>query len=140
MARKVRIIEKTINAVLIAPLVGSSLTALPFVFYAASLYGTLSEALIFMVSAVIIGALIGWPAMLVFGLPLHWLICRMKLRYWFIYGILGALIGTLSSIIFFFILPGEGGYWFNGLPFILGAPTGAISAIWFHIMCFDLDP
>jgi len=65
----------------------------------------------------LIGAIIGYPCTLLFGLPTHFLLMRQGWTRWWAYAIAGALIGAVYYVIVPMVLTGltrldgvEGGY------------------------------
>lgn len=81
------------------------------------------------------GAAIGWPAMLIGGLPAHAYLTRRNQTHFWIYTALGAVIGSVAMIVYFAIvgdlmslLVGDGG-WLT----ISGPLSGGLAAglFWF---------
>ena len=73
--------------------------------------------------------LVGWPAMLIIGLPLHGWLCHKSKRHWARYVGLGAIGGLIPALVF--------GLFDEVIPFpllLIGAATGSLTAILFHLI------
>lgn len=130
---------RLLAAIIAAPILGSLFTLLAFTLYILVSFPategmTLAELAPFIRIGLICGAGIGWPAMLLFGLPMHRWICWRGVRHWFTYLALGAVAGTAASLIFFGALSGGDFVLASGLSLILGAPTGVASAFAFYLI------
>jgi|GEM_PF-4448025 len=75
---------------------------------------------------------VGWPAMLVLGLPLHGLLCHKDKRYWYTYAGAGATAGLVAMLILAIILDG-----IRSVPLFFlasGIAAGALTALLFHLI------
>lgn len=135
---------RTILAAATAPLIGGivSATLMTLVMRDGLWVGALSAGLLG-------GALVGWPAMLLAGLPAHYALIQYKHTNWIVYlarGLtIGALVGSLVSAWFVDIqrdpappccdmapLPEAGAEFVVGMP--IGALAGALTGIWFWLV------
>jgi len=82
------------------------------------------------------GALIGWPTMLLVGLPMHALICKLQTRHWVVYALGGGAAGALAAFSFLLAISGSFASTteYAGLLLICGIPTGLFSAVLFHLI------
>jgi hypothetical protein len=73
--------------------------------------------------------LIGWPTMLMVGLPLHGWLCHKDQRHWARYAGFGAIGGVVPTLAFGLF---EGG---GNIPLLLvGLGAGSVTAVLFHII------
>lgn len=75
---------------------------------------------------------VGWPAMLLLGLPLHGLLCSKDKRRWFYYALAGFLAGAIALFVFMLIAEGTGRVHVYLL--MIGAASGAVTAVLFHLI------
>ena len=132
---------RLIMATVLAPLAGSAIVFTGFVLWIGSqqpgsMTG-LSEAYGF---ALCLGAMIGWPAMIILGLPAHAVILLSGQRRITAYMLLGAFSGIVASIIFFVIV-GHGPLSdATGFLSLIGGLTGAASAMAFYLLRGPIGP
>lgn len=83
----------------------------------------------------ILGALIGWPAMVILGLPVHYLLMRKTKRHVWTYAGLGIFVGTLAMLAYFGVTGGlkQMFLWDYSWLALSGPLTGALAAtlFWF---------
>ena len=73
--------------------------------------------------------LVGWPTMLIIGLPLHGWLCHKNKRHWGRYAGLGAIGGLIPAFIF-----GMSDGVISYQLLLIGAATGSLTAILFHLI------
>ena len=73
--------------------------------------------------------LIGWPTMLIVGLPLHGWLCHKDQRHWARYAGFGA-IGGLAPALAFGLFDGGG----NIQLLLIGLGVGSVTAVLFHFI------
>ena len=119
---------RLISAIFLPPLIASFVVAI----LVAPMAG--EGALTVLIFAFIIGSALGIAAMLVFGLAVHALICKLNKRSTGTYAIIGALTGVIVGFVFGAVM--AEGEWdkFGMLLFFAacGLASGAISATLFH--------
>ena len=136
MAWKIHKLWRLILATLLTPILGGVLTIMGVYIYILTKGDNGDDLFEAIRIGGVFGAIIGWPTMLLVGLPIHALICKREARHWAVYALAGALAGTLASIGFLHILlggtfSGEGNY---GVILFFGIPTGIFSSVLFHFI------
>jgi|GEM_PF-6391720 len=126
--------HKLIMAIVLPPLL-SSLFFAPFiaVIFGGAEQDAILVALVFMP---LISTMIGWAVMIVIGLPVHVLLCKLDKRTSGLYGLLGAIAGGIAGLVFGLV----GGEWESealGIAVIfalIGVFVGAVAAVLFHLI------
>ncbi|MEO9968334.1 MAG: hypothetical protein ABJG15_00675 [Hyphomonadaceae bacterium] len=125
--------HKLIMAIVLPPLLSSLLLA-PFValILGAGETDAIVVAFVFMI---LISTVIGWGVMIVIGLPVHILLCKMDKRTTKLYTLLGAVAGGITGFVFGLVM--RGGELSEGLIVavafaVIGLFVGAVAAALFH--------
>lgn len=133
--------KRLIVATLAAPLAGVFLvTAMLFMLKGPWPYDTMVEPFLgFTMVVVATSLLVGWPSMILFGLPVHRALYRNDKQNWTSYTLFGAISGILTSIIFLGLTEDV---FFTLRPHLLmlGAGTGALSAGVFYALVKSNSP
>ena len=121
---------RLILAALIAPMIGAFVTVTLATILDTGVLDDLSGYFTFIGAGGGLGTLlVGWPTMLIVGLPLHVWLCQKNQRHWTRYGGLGALGGLVPVTVF--------GLFEGGFPIqlvLLGVCAGALTAVLFHVI------
>jgi hypothetical protein len=143
-----------ISATLVAPIFAATLTAtllallifpdLIFrtevtsgVYRAATLREMATSLVGFSFMGLAFGIVIGWPAMLIGGLPLHRLLVRHQNTQAWAYALAGTLVGTVVMVIYFMLANGwrdPVAVFLSGPVLLSGPVTGFLSAGFFWLI------
>ena len=125
---------RLISAIFLPPLIASFIVAILVAPMTGGGSNAGEGALTVLIFAFIIGSALGIVAMLVFGLAVHAIICKLNKRSTGTYAIIGALTGVIVGFVFGAVM--AEGEWdkFGMLLFFAacGLASGAISAALFH--------
>jgi len=136
MTKNIHNIWRLFAAIIVTPILGAILTITAIEIYSSGGGGTGSDYTELLRIAIVFGAVIGWPAMLVLGLPIHSLLCRFKARHWAAYAFLGAVVGAIAALIASHFIFGVNLRYLllDSFVLIIGCPTGAFAATLFHLI------
>ena len=127
-----------VKATLLTPLLVSGIFSVLLFLYSEPEWGDLGLIGSDIYFALRIGAIIGWPVILVFGLPIHRYLVRAGHQSVTIYAMSGFVFGALFSaaiLIFIGLAFGEILVGISlGLGSVFGGPVGCLSAIVFRML------
>lgn len=123
---------RLILATIFAPLIVSILTVAFFMALESGEAQIIHNIRLVALISGLVSALIGWPAMLIIGLPAHGILCAKNMRRWYYYAIAGALTGIVAMVVFSLIAEGR----LNIPPLFLALASfgGAFAAVLFHFI------
>ena len=121
---------RLILATIVSPAIGAFLMVVVSTIFDQGVFDDPLGYLEFIGAVAGVGTLVvGWPTMLIIGLPLHGWLCHKNKRHWARYAGLGAIGGLIPAFIF--------GMSDGAIPYqflLLGAATGSVTAMLFHFI------
>ena len=121
---------RLILATIVSPAIGAFLMVVVSTIFDQGVFDDPLGYLEFIGAVAGVGTLVvGWPTMLIIGLPLHGWLCHKNKRHWARYAGLGAIGGLIPAFVFGM---SEGAIPFSLL--LIGAATGSLTAILFHLI------
>ena len=121
---------RLILATIVSPAIGAFLVFVLLTIFDQGVFDDPLGYLEFLGTVVGVGTvLIGWPTMLLIGLPLHGWLCHKNQRHWARYAGFGA-IGGLVPALAFGLFDGGG----NIQLLLIGLGVGSVTAVLFHFI------
>ena len=123
---------RLILATILAPLIASILALLLMVAVKSNATEAFDHITTLAIISLMLALLVGWPAMLIIGLPAHGVLCAKNMRRWYYYAIAGALGGMLAVLVFLIIAEGGANVPLSLLA--IASISGGFAAVLFHLM------